>query len=172
MLIKRTSVSDPDVTCSTPQSNSLYREGEPLCNIVNALGIRPWRCDPPMFFRSLFYERNVLMHLEPVQQLSAEVQAEIAKRLGNFIEVARSASDLLQRFAQAAREEKERAVELGTKSDMDPLWAAPAISEACCKAKLGLATGSLDANTAIEIIVAIEKFRLGKERQIQVRLPL
>jgi hypothetical protein len=112
-----------------------------------------------MFFRSLFYERNVLMHLERVQQLSAEVQAEIAKRVGDFIEVGSSVSDdVLQRFAQAAREEKDRAVELGTKSDMDPLWAAPAISEAWCKAKLGLATGSLDANSAIEIIVAIEKF--------------
>jgi hypothetical protein len=116
-----------------------------------------------MFFRSLFYERNVLMHLERVQQLPAEVQAEVAKRVGNFIEVARSVSDdLLERFAQAAREERQRAVELGAKSDMDPLWAAPAISEAWCKAKLGLAIGNLNANSAIEIIVAIEKFTAKK----------
>ncbi len=130
--------------------------------------MRPWRCDPPMFFRSLFYERNVLMHLERVQQLPAEVQAEIAKRVGNFIEVARSVSDdVLQRFAQTAREEKQRAVELGAKSDTDPLWAAPAISEAWCNAKLGLATGNLDANSAIEIVVAIEKFTAMKASEHQ-----
>ena len=37
MLIERMSVSDEDVTCSTPQSR-LYREGEPVCDIVNAIG--------------------------------------------------------------------------------------------------------------------------------------
>jgi hypothetical protein len=29
-----------------------------------------------MFFRSLFYERTILSHLERVEQLPAEVQAE------------------------------------------------------------------------------------------------
>jgi hypothetical protein len=111
-----------------------------------------------MFFRSLFYERNVLMHLERVQQLPAEVQTDIAKRVGAFIELAKPVSDDLQRFAQAAREEKERAVELGAKSDMDPLWAAPAISEAWCNAKLGLVTGNLNRHSAIEILIAIETF--------------
>jgi hypothetical protein len=111
-----------------------------------------------MFFRSLFYERNVLMHLERVQQLPAEVQTDIAKRVGAFIELAKPLSDDLQRFAQAAREEKERAVELGAKSDMDPLWAAPAISEAWCNAKLGLVTGNLNRHSAIEILIAIETF--------------
>jgi hypothetical protein len=111
-----------------------------------------------MFFRSLFYERNVLMHLERVQQLPAEVQTDIAKRVGAFIELAKPLSDDLQRFAQAARGEKERAVELGAKSDMDPLWAAPAISEAWCNAKLGLVTGNLNRHSAIEILIAIETF--------------
>jgi len=112
-----------------------------------------------MFLRSLFYERTVLTHLERVRQLPVQVQTDIAVRVSNFIEQARTVSDeLLERFAHAAREEQQRAVQQGGKSDMDPAWAAPAISEAWCKAKLGLATGSLNQHSAIEITVAIEAF--------------
>ena len=79
-----------------------------------------------MFLRSLFYERTVLSHLERVRQLPPEAQAEIAMRVSNFIELARPVSDdLLSRFAQVAREEQQRAVEQGARSDTDPLWAAP-----------------------------------------------
>ena len=45
-----------------------------------------------MFFRSL-YERTVLRHLERVEQLPAEVQAQIAMRVGNLIELARPVSE-------------------------------------------------------------------------------
>jgi len=69
-----------------------------------------------MFFRSLFYERTVLRHMERVEQLPAEVQAEIAK-----------------------------------------LWAAPAISEAWCNARLGLTNGNLHRHSAVAII-ALETF--------------
>ena len=56
-----------------------------------------------MFLRSLFYERTVLRHLERVRQLSVEVQTDIAARVSNFIEQARTVSDeQLERFAQAA----------------------------------------------------------------------
>jgi len=59
-----------------------------------------------MFFRSL-YERTVLRHLERVEQLPAEVQAQIAMRVGNLIELARPVSDaLLERFAEIARQEQ------------------------------------------------------------------
>ena len=82
-----------------------------------------------MFFRSLFYERTILRHLEKVEQLPFEVQAEIAVRVGNLIEMARPVSDaLLERFAEVVRQEQQLAVEQGAKSEMDPLWAAPAIS--------------------------------------------
>jgi len=71
-----------------------------------------------MFLRSLFYERTVLSHLERVRQLPPEAQAEIAMRVSNFIELARPVSDdLLSRFAQVAREEQQRAVEQGARSD-------------------------------------------------------
>src|SRR5690349_9840930 len=95
-----------------------------------------------MFLRSLFYERTVLKHLERVRQLPVEVQTDIR----------------LEPFAQVAKEEQQRAVQRGGTSDLDAKWAAPAISEAWCKAKLGLATGSLNEHSAMEIIVAIETF--------------
>ena len=64
-----------------------------------------------MFFRSLFYERTILGHLERVEQLPAEVQTEIAMRVRNLIELARPVGDaLLERFAEIARQEQLLAV--------------------------------------------------------------
>ena len=116
-----------------------------------------------MFFRSLFYERTILRHLEKVEQLPFEVQAEIAVRVGNLIEMARPVSDaLLARFAEVVRQEQQLAVEQGAKSEMDPLWAAPAISEAWCNARLGLANGNLNRHSAVAIIAAVETFAKKK----------
>jgi hypothetical protein len=121
-----------------------------------------------MFFRSLLYERTVLSHLERVRKLSPEAQAEISMRVSNFIKLARPVSDaLLSRFVQVAREEQQRAVEQGAKSDMDALWAAPAISEAWCNARLGLATGNLNRHSAIQIITAVEAFTTKGARERQ-----
>ena len=121
-----------------------------------------------MFLRSLFYERTVLSHLEKVRALPAEAQAEIAMRVSNFIELARPVSDdMLSRFAQVARQEQQRAVEQGARSDVDPLWAAPAISDAWCNARLGLVTNNLNRHSAIEIIVAIETFTMKGASQRQ-----
>ena len=116
-----------------------------------------------MFFRSLFYERTILRHLEKVEQLPAEAQSEIARRVGNWIELARPVSDaLLERFAEVVRQEQQLAVEQGAKSEMDPLWAAPAISEAWCNARLGLANGNLNRHSAVAIIAAVETFAKKK----------
>src|SRR5262249_11481257 len=121
-----------------------------------------------MFLRSLFYERTVLTYLERVRQLPPEAQAEIAMRVSNFIELTRPVSDnLLSRFAQVAREEQGRAMEQGAKSNTDPLWAAPAISEAWCNARLGLATGNLNRHSAIQIITAIETFTVQQASKRQ-----
>jgi hypothetical protein len=80
-------------------------------------------------------------------------------RVSNFIELARPVSDdLLSRFVQVAREEQQRAVDQGATSDTDPLQAAPAISEAWCNARLGLAKGSLHRHSAVAIIAAVETF--------------
>jgi hypothetical protein len=45
---------------------------------------------------------------------------------------------------------------------MDPLWAAPAISEAWCNARLGLANGNLTRHSAVAIIAAVETFAKKK----------
>jgi hypothetical protein len=114
-----------------------------------------------MFFRSFFYERNVLAHLERVRQLPPEAQAEIAMRVRNFLELARPISDdFLSRFAQVAREEQQRAAEQGAKSDTDPSLAAPVMSEAWCNARTGLAKGRINRDSATKIITAIELFTL------------
>jgi hypothetical protein len=121
-----------------------------------------------MFIRSLFYERTVLGHLERVRQLPPEAQAEIAKRISNFLELARPVSDdFLSRFAQVAREEQQRAAEQGAQSDSDPSLAVPIISEAWCNARLGLATGNLNRHSATEIIAAIETFTVKQASKRQ-----
>jgi hypothetical protein len=123
-----------------------------------------------MFFRSLFYERTILRHLERVEQLPAELQTEIAMRVGNLVELARPVGDaLLERFAEIARQEQLLAVKDGAKSDTDPQWAAPAISEAWCNARLGLAKGSLHRHSAVAIIAAVETFTKKKALDRQRR---
>jgi hypothetical protein len=123
-----------------------------------------------MFFRSLFYERTILRHLERVEQLPAEVQTEIAMRVGNLIELGSPVGDaLLERFAEIARQEQLLAVKDGAKSDTDPQWAAPAISEAWCNARLGLAKGSLNRHSAVAIIAAVETFTKKKALDRQRR---
>src|SRR4029450_11005195 len=122
-----------------------------------------------MFFRSLFYERTILRHLERVEQLPSEVQAEIAMRVGNLIELARPVSDaLLERFAQVVRQEQRLALEQGAKSDMDPLWAAPAISEAWCNARLGLANGNLTRHSAWR---SSPRWKGSRRRRLQTARP-
>jgi hypothetical protein len=125
-----------------------------------------------MFFRSLFYERTILQHLDRVGQLPPEVQAEIAMRVDNLMELARPISDaLLERFVQVVRQEQLLAVEQGAKSDMDPLWAAPAISEAWCNARLGLTNGNLNRHSAATIIVAVETFTMKRAANRRGPLP-
>src|SRR5262245_18484369 len=118
---------------------------------------------PAMFLRSLFYERTILEHLQRVEQLPPEVQAEIAMRVGNLIELAKPVSDaLLQRFADMTRQEQLLALQEGAKFDTDPLWAAPAILEAWCNARIGLAKGNLNRHSAAAIIAAVETFTKKK----------
>ena len=113
-----------------------------------------------MFIRSLLWERTVLSLLEKLEQLPPNVQAAISERVTNFIILAKSASDesSLARFAAAAVEERERVIAQGVKSNVDQRWAAPALSEAWCIAKLGLSNGSLNRHSATAVIAAIEAF--------------
>ena len=113
-----------------------------------------------MFFRSLFWERTVLSLLENVQHLPPNVQAEIATRVSDFIKLARTASDegSLAKFTMAAVEERKQVVAQGAKSKVDQRWAAPALAEAWCVARIGLSNRSLNRHSATGVIVAIEAF--------------
>ena len=112
------------------------------------------------FFRSLLYERAVLSHLDKVQGLPPNVQADIATRVANYITIARkSADDIdLERFAAAAIRERNRAIAEGAKSETDLRRASPELAVAWCKAMLSLGNGNLDRHSAIGIITAIEAF--------------
>ena len=106
------------------------------------------------------YERMVLSHLKEVERLPADVQANIARRVDTCIKLAKAAKDeaLLARLATGALEEQAKAIGQGTNSTMDPRWAAPAIAEAWCYAKISLSNGYLDSESAVAIITAIEAF--------------
>ena len=111
------------------------------------------------FFRSLLYERAVLSHLDKVQGLPPNVQADIATRVANYITIARkSGDDDLERFAAAAIQERNRAIAEGAKSETDLRRASPELAVAWCRAMLGLGNGNLDRHSAIGIITAIESF--------------
>jgi hypothetical protein len=108
---------------------------------------------------SFSYGESVLSHLEKVQELPAEVQADIARRVDIYITIARAAKDeaLLEQLASSAMEEQAKAIGQGVNT-MDPRWAAPAIAEAWCYAKISLSKGYLDRLHAEAIIGAIEAF--------------
>ena len=113
-----------------------------------------------MFVRSLFWERTVLSLLEKVHRLPSNVQAEIADRVGGYIDIAGATADetTLAQFAAAAVKEREQVIAQGVKSQLDQRWAAPALAEAWCVARLGLDNGRLSRHSAMAVIVAIESF--------------
>ena len=64
----------------------------------------------------------------------------------------------MEQFATAAVKEREKVIAQGVKSTLDQRWAAPALAEAWCVARLGLYNGSLSRHSAMAVIVAIEAF--------------
>jgi hypothetical protein len=112
-----------------------------------------------MSLPSFSYGESVLSHLEKVQRLSVEVQADIARRVDSYIKLAKAAKDeaLLARLASSAMEEQAKAVGQGVNT-LDPRWAAPAIAEAWCYATISLSKGYLERLHAEAIIGAIEAF--------------
>jgi hypothetical protein len=71
-------------------------------------------------FPSFSYGGSVLSHLEKVQRLPADVQVDIAKRIDNYIKLARAANneDLLAPLALGAMEEQAKAIGQGS----TPQW--------------------------------------------------
>jgi hypothetical protein len=109
---------------------------------------------------SSHYEKMVLSHLEEVEELPPHVQADIAKRVSTYLQLASAAKtdELLAALAAGAMQEQAKAIGQGTSSTMDPQWAGPALAEAWCYAKVSLSNGNLDQLSASAIITAIEGF--------------
>ena len=134
----------------------------------NSTQEREWLVTYEKFLYSSAQTQRISVLKRNLPQLPAEVQAEIAMRVGNLIELAKPVSDaLLQRFAEVARQEQLLAVHEGAKRDTDPLWAAPAISEAWCNARLGLTNGNLSRHSAAAIIAAVESFTSKRTGDLQ-----
>jgi hypothetical protein len=87
------------------------------------------------------------------------VETDIAKRVRNFLQLARAAKDeaFLSTCASAAMEAQAKAISLGA-TTTDPRWAAPARAEAWCYAKLSLSKGYLDRANAVATMESIEAF--------------
>jgi hypothetical protein len=86
-----------------------------------------------MFFRSLFYERTVLSLLEKVEELPLHVQAEIATRVGNYINQAKNAGDETprSRLAAAAKREREKMISAADNPALEQ-WAVAAHGDSGC----------------------------------------
>jgi hypothetical protein len=110
----------------------------------------------PVFFRSVFWERTVFSLLEKVERLPPSIQGEIATRVGNYINFARTARDeaTMTRFIEATAGERAKVAS----STVDPRWTAPALAEAWCISRLGLSNGNLNRYSAMSVITAIEAF--------------
>ena len=108
----------------------------------------------------------VLSHLEKVEELPPQVQADIAKRVSTYLQLASAAKtdELLAALAAGAMQEQAKAIGQGTSSTMDPQWAGPALAEAWCYAKVSLSNGNLDQLSASAIITAIEGFVKKRHR--------
>jgi len=113
-----------------------------------------------MSSHSFPYEESVLSHLEKVQELPAEIQTDIARRVENYLTLARFVTneDLVARIRCSVMEERAKAIGQGVNSTLDPRWAAPAIAEAWCYAKISLSTGYLNRQHAEAIIGSIDAF--------------
>jgi hypothetical protein len=103
------------------------------------------------WFRSLFWERTVFSLLAKVEKLPANLQGEIATRVGNYIDLARTAQDddTLARFIEARG------------------------SEQSLLKGLGLFNGTLNRLSAMSVSTAIELSHRGNlvlpTRQSRVR---
>ena len=95
-----------------------------------------------------------------MKRLPATLQGEIAARVGNYINLARTATDTaaLTGFIEAAAAERAQIIEQMTKPTVDGPWATAALAEAWCIARLGLLNGSLNRYSAMSVMAAIEAF--------------
>ena len=113
-----------------------------------------------MFLRSLLYKRMALVNLKKIQRLSPALQNEIAGKVADFINLAGVASNeaLLYDFLATAAQQRQAAIAAGATSVSDARWAAAALSESWCGAKLAATKRQISDATANTITQAIEQF--------------
>jgi hypothetical protein len=112
------------------------------------------------FLRSLLYKRMALADLKKIQRLSPALQNEIAGKVADFINLAGVASNeaLLCDFLATAAQQRQNAIAAGATSVADARWAAAALSESWCAAKLAATKRQISDATASTITQAIEQF--------------
>jgi hypothetical protein len=110
-------------------------------------------------FLSLSWERTLLSFLAKVEGLPLKLKAEIAIRVGTYIECARTARDdaTLTHFIEAAAGERER-IAGDARFAANPLWTAAALAESWCVTRLGLSNGTLNRYSAMYVLIALETF--------------
>jgi hypothetical protein len=119
-----------------------------------------------MGLKSYLWRRSVLSDLRKVQQLQPVTQSGIAKQVVGFINSANAAGAMnLPMFFTAAQQQRHDAITTGPRTHHDPVWAAAALKEAWCAAKLGKQNKSLPAVTADAVVQEIEKFVFDPRHQ-------
>jgi hypothetical protein len=112
-----------------------------------------------MGLKSYLWKRSALSDLRKVQQLQPVTQSGIAKQVVGFINSANAGGAVnLPMFFTAAQQQRQDAIAGGLRTHHDPVWAAAALKEDWCAAKLGKQNKSLSAATADAVMQEIEKF--------------
>jgi hypothetical protein len=116
---------------------------------------------------SFIFKRSALSDLKIIQGLSSPAQDQIAAEVATFINLANKFSnqEWLGRFLYAAQQDRYNALAAGATSVEDSQWAAAALSESWCTAKLGALNGRISAGTSKVIMEAIEKFAFRHPQQ-------
>jgi hypothetical protein len=119
-----------------------------------------------MRLKSYLWKHSVLSDLRKVRQLQPMTQSGIAKQVVGFINLANAGGDInLPMFFTAAQQQRQDAIANGSPTQHNPAWAAAALKEAWCAAKLGKQNKSLPAATADAIMQEIEEFAFDPGHQ-------
>jgi hypothetical protein len=119
-----------------------------------------------MGLKSYLWKRSVLSDLRKVQLLQPVTQSGIAKQVVGFINLANAGGAMnLPMFFTAAQQQRHDAIATGSRTQHDPVWAAAALKEAWCAAKLGKQNRSLPVATADAVMQEIEKFVFDPRHQ-------
>ena len=119
-----------------------------------------------MGLKSYIWKRSVLSDLRKVRQLQPITQSGIANQVVRFINLANTGGAMnLPMFFTAAQQQRHDAIASGSPTQHNPVWAAAALKEAWCAAKLGKQNNSLPVATADTVMQEIEEFAFDPGHQ-------